>query len=285
MNGRRESGCGTGIEVLSVIRLNRYYEGKTKALVLSYDDGRIYDRRMVETLDKYGIKATFHLNAGNLGMEGHLRPEEVNGLYRNHEIAAHTYSHPHMLQITEEQRLMELWRDRERLEEISGNIVDGFSYPYGEYDEKLKQITEAFGFSYARSIESQYDFQLPKDFYAWHPTCHHRENCVELAKKYLDYDYREGLSVFLLWGHGHNFEREGNWDILDQFCKLMGNRDDIWYCTMGEFARYVRGLGALKTSVRGTLMYNPTDQRLWLERNGKLVSIGPGERKMTEELL
>ena len=268
-----------------MIRFRRYYGGKTKALVLSYDDGQVTDRRMVEILNKFGIKSTFHLNTGNLGNEGYVCPGEAAELYQGHEIGAHTCSHLHMLQIPEEARLSELWRDREGLEEISGAIVDGFSYPYGEYDEKLEALVEAVGFSYARTIESRRDFRIPEDFLRWHPTCHHRENCVQLAKNYLDYDYREGLSVFCLWGHSHNFEREGNWDVLERFCALMGKREEIWYCTMGEFAGYIRGLRALKTSLRGNLVYNPTGQKLWFEIEDRLVSIGPGERKTTEELL
>lgn len=269
---------------VAVVRFNRYLKGKTKALVLSYDDGQATDRRMVEMLNEYGIKSTFHLNSGNLDREGYLGSGEAAALYRGHEIAAHTFSHPHMLRIPGEEQLAELWRDRERLEEIAGSIVDGFSYPYGEYDRELKKLVEAVGFSYARTIESRYDFRLPEDFFAWRPTCHHRENCTVLGKKYLDYDYREGLSVFSLWGHSHNFEREGNWEVLEQFCRLMGKREEFWYCTMGEFARYVRGLGALKTSLRGDLVYNPTDRELWFEMDGRLVNIGPGERKRTEEL-
>ena len=41
--------------------------GKKKAFTLSYDDGQIYDRRFVDLLDRYGLRATFHLNSGKLG--------------------------------------------------------------------------------------------------------------------------------------------------------------------------------------------------------------------------
>ena len=37
-------------------------QGKTKALTLSYDDGCIYDIRLAEILERFGIKATFNLN-------------------------------------------------------------------------------------------------------------------------------------------------------------------------------------------------------------------------------
>lgn len=41
-----------------------YPEFKTKAITLSFDDGRVEDRKMVETLNRYGIKCTFNLNSG-----------------------------------------------------------------------------------------------------------------------------------------------------------------------------------------------------------------------------
>ena len=41
----------------------RFPGGKSKALTLSYDDGCQSDRKMIEILDRYGIKATFNLNS------------------------------------------------------------------------------------------------------------------------------------------------------------------------------------------------------------------------------
>ena len=38
--------------------------GKHKVLTLSYDDGKIEDRRLVKIFNQYHIKATFNLNSG-----------------------------------------------------------------------------------------------------------------------------------------------------------------------------------------------------------------------------
>ena len=35
-----------------------------KIFLLSFDDGTIWDKRFVELLNKYGMKATFNLNSG-----------------------------------------------------------------------------------------------------------------------------------------------------------------------------------------------------------------------------
>ena len=54
------------------IRLGYFPGGKRKALTMSFDDGRDSDRRAVEILNKYGIKGTFHLNAGKLDRPKYL---------------------------------------------------------------------------------------------------------------------------------------------------------------------------------------------------------------------
>ena len=38
--------------------------GKHKALTMSYDDGKLQDRRLVEIFNRYGIRGTFNLMAG-----------------------------------------------------------------------------------------------------------------------------------------------------------------------------------------------------------------------------
>ena len=80
--------------------------GMKKAVTFSYDDGVTQDRRLIKIFDKYGLKATFNLNSGFLGTanslvrEGvtvsHSKPRacEVRNIYKNHEIAAHTLTHP-----------------------------------------------------------------------------------------------------------------------------------------------------------------------------------------------
>mgnify|MGYP002625720830 CR=1 FL=1 len=63
--------------------------GKHKALTMSYDDGRPEDRRLVALFNEYGIKGTFNLN-GMLTRDGRILPEEMETLYKGHEVACHT---------------------------------------------------------------------------------------------------------------------------------------------------------------------------------------------------
>ena len=60
--------------------------GKHKVLTMSYDDGKIYDRRLVALFNQYDIRGTFHIN-GN-GLFGEMGPlpripfEEIKELYK-----------------------------------------------------------------------------------------------------------------------------------------------------------------------------------------------------------
>ena len=59
-----------------------YPGGKHKALTMSYDDGRLQDRRLVGIFNEYGIRGTFHLNSGRLEEDNRIHPDEIPGLYR-----------------------------------------------------------------------------------------------------------------------------------------------------------------------------------------------------------
>ena len=76
-----------------------YPGGKSKALTLSYDDGRDFDRKLVQIFNDHGLKGTFHLNAGMLNTEVKVSLEEIASLYEGHEISCHAFTHPFLERI------------------------------------------------------------------------------------------------------------------------------------------------------------------------------------------
>lgn len=162
-----------------------YPGGLPKAMTFSYDDGQVYDRRLVKLFDEAGFKATFHLNSGNLGKRGFVTPEEVGTLYQNHEVACHGVTHRHPLQMTREEWLREVWQDRRALEALTGRIVQGMSYAFGEYTPAEVDALRAMGIRYSRTVSNTGHFDLPQDFMLWQPTCHHNDRLLERADKFL----------------------------------------------------------------------------------------------------
>ena len=95
-----------------------------KRLTFSYDDGVTQDRRLVPLLNRYGMKATFNINSELLNKKGTLRvggvevdhscvsPEEICALYRGHEVAVHTLTHPNLTQLGEDEIVRQVEEDR-----------------------------------------------------------------------------------------------------------------------------------------------------------------------------
>ena len=143
-----------------------YPEFKTKALTFSYDDGQIFDRRLVEIFNRYGLKATFHLNSGTLDTEGFLRKDELSELFEGHEIACHGVLHEFPTHLSPERLVQEFYQDRLTLETCTRRIIRGCSYAYGEYNDRVVRTLKTLGFAYSRTVESTGRHNVPRDFSA-----------------------------------------------------------------------------------------------------------------------
>ncbi len=100
-----------------------------KALTFSFDDGITQDIRMIELLNKYGLKCTFNLNSELLGTprilirEGlrishyKIAPSDVKYVYEGHEVAAHTLTHPNLTLLEKDEIILQAEEDRSRSQE------------------------------------------------------------------------------------------------------------------------------------------------------------------------
>ncbi|WP_206438402.1 polysaccharide deacetylase family protein [Paenibacillus whitsoniae] len=258
------------------IRFDRFPNGLTKALTLSFDDGRIHDRRLVDKFNEYGLKGTFHLNSGFLGKEGYISASEIKSLFAGHEVSAHTIDHPFLEQSPAEQVVHEISNDRAALEALVGYPVRGMSYPFGTHSDAVVAMLPTLGIEYARTTESHQGFHMPKDFLRWHPTCHHKM-MVELADKFNQLEQRHTrMALFYVWGHSYEFENDNNWELIDRFGEKVGGKDDIWYATNAEIALYMQALGRLRFSVDSRIVHNPSAASVWISAEGDAVEIPGG---------
>ena len=65
------------------------------------------------------------------------------------EIGSHTLTHPHLPDISVEQLTREIVDSKNRLEDILGGEVVSFSYPYGDYDDRVLAASIEAGYDYA----------------------------------------------------------------------------------------------------------------------------------------
>lgn len=253
-------------------------QGKFKALTMSYDDGRTYDRRLVEIFNRYGIRGTFHLNSSKLGDDRHVTREEAAGLYRGHEVAVHTLTHPTISRCPEEQVVREVLEDRKALEEMVGRPVRGMSYPNGSETPSIRELLPHLGIAYSRVVGDNDDFALPADPYAWKATCHHNHHLMENGRRFVGLAKKQYLYLMYVWGHSYQFHDEDNWQLIEDFCRLAGGHDDIWYATNIEIIDCLHVLDELIFSAAGDLVANPSAAPAWLSVDGRIVKIGGGEQ-------
>lgn len=255
--------------------------GKKKALTLSYDDGITQDERFIELLNKYGVKCTFNLNSGLMGDRDRLiqagvdvshykiEKEKIAEIYKGHEIAVHSVSHPDLPRVPKGMIAYEISECRKVLEEIVCKPVTGMAYPIGTWSEKVMEVAECCGITYARTTKQTFGFDLPENFLAWHPTCHHteREKMFELLEEFLkpisDADYRNPR-VYYLWGHTYEFDIYGDWDKIEQFLEKASGKEDIWYTTNEEICKYAAALECLVYSATGEYIFNPSCIDVWM---------------------
>ena len=64
--------------------------GKHKVLTMSFDDGRLEDRRLVDIFNRHGIKGTFHVNSA-IHEEKRIPVTEYRRLYEGHEAVSYTH--------------------------------------------------------------------------------------------------------------------------------------------------------------------------------------------------
>lgn len=259
------------------IQFDRFPNGVNKALTLSFDDGREHDRRLVKMLNDYGLKATFHLNSGTLGREGYVDPAEVEDLYRGHEIAAHTVSHPFLDRSPAEQIVWQVVEDRKALEALIRVPVKGMSYPYGTYSDQVVDLLRSVGIEYARTVNSHGSFALPEDSLSWHPTCHHKQ-MAEYAEKFVSLEQRHShMALLYVWGHSYEFENDRNWELIERFGEIAGGRKDIWYATNAEIYAYSDALKRLRFSADNRIVHNPSALSVWISAEGDPVEIAAGQ--------
>lgn len=231
------------------------WNGKNKALTFSFDDGVLQDIRAIEILDKYGLKATFNLNSCLLGNvrtldqkgrpvvnHSKVQPKDVKEVYKNHEVAVHTKTHPNLTGLEDKEVINEVENDRQILSALCGYEVVGMAYPCGGVnndDRVAKIIKEYTGVKYSRTITSVHNFDLQDNLYRFNPSIYYleKDKMFDLAKKFIELK-TDTPQIFYIWGHTYEMDYNNpqftSWQDFEEFCALVSGKDDIFYGTNKE---------------------------------------------------
>jgi peptidoglycan/xylan/chitin deacetylase (PgdA/CDA1 family) len=264
-----------------------YPNGSEKALIMSYDDGLVQDKKLITLFNENGITGTFNLNSALFGKTNtwhrnnapdiiatYVSKDSLLYIYKHHEIAAHGATHLNFLNASDSAVYQDVISDLNLLKTLTNDTIISMAYPFGSSNEHIAGIVKSTGITNARTVASTNTFALPKDYLLWHPTCHD-STALEMVNDYLSLKSNE-LSVFHVWGHSWEFDDAKRWDAITAFCRKIGNRKDIWYTGAGEFTAYQLGLKGLV--YRQDSIINPSpNQTIWYKQRNTLHSLSPGQ--------
>ena len=267
-------------------------EGKTKALILSYDDGNIQDRQLVALMNQYHLIGTFHLNSNKLGTKNYLDKSEIKELFKGHEVSVHTFNHPALTALSKIDIVYEVVEDRKELERLMNYPIRGMAYPFGNNNDAVVDAIRELGIEYARTVDDTYNFKIPENFLKWHPTVHqfakaywepnNPENDIKELKHFYQtiYDFLQTKELALLDVWGHSWEMgtdETKWKETEKLFKMIANNSAIHYTSQIDLVDYINAFRNLKFSVEKKWVYNPSSKKLFFNFQGKTYSVMSGE--------
>lgn len=216
-----------------------------KIMVLSFDDGTIYDERFIELLNKYQIPCTFNLNSGLKDYVWYYKEHPIRRfdltekpeMYKGHEIASHTVTHPYLTELTEEELIREVGEDCRKLKEIFKVEEIGFAVPLDRCEEREIEIIRKLGCAeYLRLPKLQEGYNPPED--AFRIGCNGMYNEPGIKDKIAAFAKSTlPVSVFVLAGHSYEFEVDNDWEYIEDLLKYMKSFEDFEFMTMMDMVK------------------------------------------------
>lgn len=150
-------------QVLSFSEAMKYLksnESARKTAVITIDDGyKSFYKSGLPLLKKYGTPATLFINTKTVGAGDYMNWDQlIEAKQNNIEIGNHTHSHDFFLNESESLRYEKFKREIKKsqtiISEHLGITPKVFSYPYGEFDGRMKDIVKKEGFIAAAAQNS-----------------------------------------------------------------------------------------------------------------------------------
>ncbi|QBK24640.1 polysaccharide deacetylase family protein [Ureibacillus thermophilus] len=112
-----------------------------KKVALTFDDGphSKVTMQILDTLDKYGAKATFFMLGKQVEKNKNIANEVLN---RGHEIGNHTYNHPVLTKQSTSQVIWQVDHTSQIIYDVTGEYPTVFRPPYGASNQTVKSLVD-----------------------------------------------------------------------------------------------------------------------------------------------
>lgn len=164
-----------GIETITFSEYEKYRNGELdarkfpkKPIVLTFDDGYADNEEiMLPLLSRYSMKAVVFVLGDRSIRENTwdvahgekpfplMSHEQIKRLIENGiEIGAHSMTHKPLCSLSDEELYQQIVESKHSLEKEFGIEVVSFSYPWGEWDERVRSLVIQAGYKYAVATDS-----------------------------------------------------------------------------------------------------------------------------------
>jgi peptidoglycan/xylan/chitin deacetylase (PgdA/CDA1 family) len=199
----------------------------------SFDDGCLFDLRVADLLEQYGIKDAVFFIPSNWTYVNRLHGDiplsikELKGLGERFAIGSHTVSHPMLTRIPNQQIYHEVVDSKTQLEELLGYEVEDFCYPRGYANPEIIELARQH---YKRARNTLVGSLTPAEDPLWEYTTVHvsgkrrteyegtswqaeaRRLLDEAVKRSEDEDI-----IYHFWGHSWEIDRYYDWGEFEKF--------------------------------------------------------------------
>lgn len=123
---------------------------------LTFDDGKqnFYDN-IFPLLKKYNMKGSLYIITG-VRSKNYLNAEQIKEIDQTGlvEIGSHTVYHQFLSKQDDERQFKELKDSKKYLEDLLGKEISVICYPYGDHNEKTKELAKKAGYKYGLNFNN-----------------------------------------------------------------------------------------------------------------------------------
>lgn len=121
------------------------------AIALTFDDGpSAYTEDLLDLLDSEDVRATFFVCGGNLDSDqitGHGNPSILRRMIMSgHQIGSHTWGHPDLATMDEEQALTHMFKNEQALLSVLGVVPTYLRPPYLSTTDETLDVMDELGY-------------------------------------------------------------------------------------------------------------------------------------------
>jgi hypothetical protein len=232
----------------------------------SWDDGHVCDLRLAELLAEHKVRGTFYVP---VQFEARL---DVSGLRRlrslGMEVGAHTVNHVNLTVAADP--LGQLIDGKRYLEDVLGEGITAFAYPFGKFDSHVARLAQKAGYRLARTTvafstrRTFNPYMMPTSFQfapcsraihvrhalrewnfnglvAWCRRWRCETSLRRLAQLAFE-DARCSNGVVHIWGHSWEIDSFRLWDELRAVLQYSQGQPELTSMTNSEAVRAIAGV-------------------------------------------